>query len=140
MPEVAEELSSSSSDDWCSPAFSSSSSIWALASASSDLVDARSIFRLCISLSFCPMMRLSRPIYSVFSESDFSSLRRRWFIMRRTSSVSVHCLAISQTKIDIFYETAKWGFTSLNGESVFAKNVKSALMGDCMFDGDNLTA
>lgn len=58
--------------------FSSSSSLMrVLALARSDLVVESSIFSLCISLSFWHMIRLRHPISSVFSESDFSSLRRR---------------------------------------------------------------
>lgn len=59
-----------------SSAASSSSLMRSLATASS-------VFRLCISTSFWLMTRLRRPISSVFSESDFSSLRRRWFIWRK---------------------------------------------------------
>ena len=62
-----------------SSAASSSSLMRSLATASS-------VFRLCISTSFWLMTRLRRPISSVFSESDFSSLRRRWFIWRKTTS------------------------------------------------------
>jgi len=46
-----------------------------MAADRSFLVVASSVFRLCISTSFWLMIRLSRPISSVFSESDFSSLR-----------------------------------------------------------------
>ena len=65
--------------------------------------------------------------HSVFSESDFSSLRRRRFIMRRTSSVSVYCFAISAAKIDIFCQTTKCDFTSLNGCHESVENTKSTL-------------
>ena len=121
FPDVPEEPSPSSS---CP----SSSLIRPLTLASSAFVEESSIFRLCISLSFWPMMRLIRPISSVFSESDFSSLRRRWFIKRKASSMSVHCLAISQAKIDIFCETAKSKFTSLNAGRTTSKNAEMPLV------------
>ncbi len=127
FPGVPDDSSSSS------PSFSRSL-IRSFALSSSDLVEASSIFRPCISASFCPMMRLSRPISSFFSESDFSSLSKRWFIRRKTSSMSVHGLAISDTKIDIFLETTKLRFTSFNDAFAFSKNVKSTLTADWTFE------
>ena len=54
---------------------------------------------------------------SVFSESDFSSLRRRWFIWRKTISMSVQSFAIVfGAKISIFIHMAKSRFTSLNAD------------------------
>lgn len=88
---------------------------------------ASSVFRLCISTFFWSMMRFRRPISSVFSESDFSSLRRRWHICCKTLSMSLHALTISPAKIGIFCKTGKSGFISLNAESSIRKTVKLAL-------------
>jgi hypothetical protein len=69
-------------------------------------------------------------ISSFFSELNFSSLRRRWFISRKTSSMSVHGLAILDAKIRIFHETAKSKETTFNTDFSFCRNAKSFLASD----------
>ena len=108
-----------------------------MAADRSFLVVASSVFRLCISTSFWLMIRLSRPISSVFSESDFSSLRRRWLIKRKASSISVHCLAIPSAKINIFHRMTKCVFTSLNSNPELNEIATSPLVDVSSYKGHN---